>query len=166
MSDYLRQLRAKVGHDLLVAPSVAVVAFDAAGGVLLVRHVESGRWGLPGGAVEPCELPADVGIRETWEETGVRVAPVRLLGVYGGPELHVRYRNGDEVAYVATVFEARVLGGVPRPDGVETHEARFVAPGELASLDLAAWVRRVLDDLRRDPGGAHFQPATPTDGVP
>jgi len=173
MSEYARRLRAKVGHDLLVLPSVSVVAFDGRGDLLLVRHAETDRWVLPGGAVEPLELPADVAVREVWEEAGVRVEPTRLAGVYGGPELRVRYRNGDEVAYVMTVFEARVLGGVPRPDRVETREARFVPRDELAALDVAAWVRRVIGDVLRHPREAQFQPTTratgattPTDGVP
>jgi len=58
MSDYVRRLREKVGTDLLFMPSTHCVIRDAAGRLLLVRHVE-GRWMLPGGAIEPGETPAD-----------------------------------------------------------------------------------------------------------
>src|SRR5262245_21041746 len=107
MSDYMRRLRAKIGTDLLQLPSVTVLARDAQGRVLLVRHSETGRWVIPGGAVEPHEVPADTAIREMWEETGLRVELTRVLGVYGGPEFHVTYGNGDEVSFVVTVFEGR-----------------------------------------------------------
>jgi hypothetical protein len=49
ISDYFRGLRAKVGHDLLILPSVTVLLFDDERRVLLVRHSNEGLWvvGLP-----------------------------------------------------------------------------------------------------------------------
>ena len=52
MSDYVRGLRAKIGNDYLLLPTVAARIRDADGRFLLVQHVE-GRWQLPGGAVDP-----------------------------------------------------------------------------------------------------------------
>jgi len=40
MSDYLRQVREKVGHDLLVLPSAAVALFDEQSRLLLGRHAD------------------------------------------------------------------------------------------------------------------------------
>jgi 8-oxo-dGTP pyrophosphatase MutT (NUDIX family) len=160
MSEYMRRLRAKVGTDLVVAPSASVLVFDEHGRVLLGRHAETGRWVIPGGGVEPNEEPADAAVREAWEETGLHVVPTRLLGVYGGPECQVTYRNGDEVSYLTLVFEARVLAGVPRPDGVEILETRWVAPAELAGLPMAPWMRRLLGDGLADRGRTHFRAPT------
>lgn len=157
MSEYMRRLRQKVGADLVVVPSVSVLVFDAQGRVLLARHAETGRWVIPGGSVEPHEPPADAAVRETWEETGLHVEPTRVLGVYGGPTLHVAYSNGDQVSYLTTVFEGRVLGGQPRHDGVEILEVRWVPPAELAALDMPAWVRLVLGDVLADRARTHFQ---------
>lgn len=158
MSDYMRRLRAKVGTDLVLVPSVTVLAFDDRGCVLLVRHAETGRWVLPGGSLEPGETPADGAVREVWEETGLRVEPTRVLGVYAGPEFRVTYRNGDALAFVMTVFEGRPLGGEPRADGEETLEARYVAPAEAARLDMPAWARLVLGDALADRWRTHFRP--------
>jgi 8-oxo-dGTP pyrophosphatase MutT (NUDIX family) len=157
MSEYMCWLRRKVGTDLVVVPSVSVLVFDAQGRVLLARHAETGRWVIPGGSVEPHEPPADAAVREMWEETGLHVEPTRVLGVYGGPELHVTYANGDQVSYLTTVFEGRVLGGDARHDGVEILEIRWVAPAEIPALDVPAWVRLVLDDVRTDRARTHFQ---------
>jgi 8-oxo-dGTP pyrophosphatase MutT (NUDIX family) len=147
ISDYLRGLRARVGGDLLLVPSVSGVVLDAAGRVLLVRHANGNVWVIPGGAVDPDENPADAVVREVWEETGVHVVPTGLLGVFGGPEFRVRYANGDETAYVMATFECRPLGGALRPDGEETLEVRYVAASELASLHLPEWMRIVLPPI-------------------
>jgi 8-oxo-dGTP pyrophosphatase MutT (NUDIX family) len=97
ISNYLHHLRAKIGHDIVLAPAAAAIIFDEQGRVLLARHTEGG-WGTVGGVVEPDEHLSDAAVREAWEETGLLVEPVRVIGVYGGPEFHVTYSNGDEVS--------------------------------------------------------------------
>lgn len=147
MSPYLRRLRARVGHELLVLPAVTGLVFDAAGDVLLVRQAENGDWAPPGGAIEPDESPHDAVVREVREETGLVVEPIALRGVFGGPELRVRYPNGDETAYVTAIFECEPRGGALAPDGDEVLEARFVAPAALATVTLSGWARVLLPPL-------------------
>ena len=145
MSDYVRALREKVGHDLLFMPSAHVLIRDDGGRILLVKHVE-GRWMLPGGAVEPGEGPADAARRECLEEAGVTVEPLRILGVYGGPEYRVTYANGDEAAWVVTIFEARILDGEPAPSDDETCDAGWFAPDELDALPQSDATRLTLSE--------------------
>ena len=127
MSDYVKSLRDRIGNDLLEVPTVSVAVFDDAGAVLMVRGIDDGLWSTPGGMMEPLETPADAAVRETWEETGLYVVPTGILGVFGGPDCAAEYDNGDRIAWVATLFAARVVGGVARPDGVETDAVRYVA---------------------------------------
>ena len=82
ISDYLHDLRAKIGHDLLLTPGVAAVILNDAGHVLLQRRSDDGEWGLPGGAMEPGEEPAESLVREVREETALEVVPERIVGVY------------------------------------------------------------------------------------
>lgn len=159
MSEYMRRLRTKVGHELLEVPAVAIVVRDDRDRVLLVRHAEGDVWVTPGGAVEPEEVPAEAAVRETREETGLDVEPVRIIGAYGGPEFVVRYANGDVVSYLMVVFEGRVLGGELRPDGVETLETRFVGVDELEGLAVPGWLPEVLADVFRGASGAFRPPA-------
>jgi len=157
ISEHLRNLRAKVGNDLLVVPSVTAILFDDRERILLARHASGGVWVAPGGSVDPNESPSDAVVRETWEETGLLVEPVRVLGVYGGPEFGVTYGNGDRVTYVMSLFECRRLGGEERPDGEETLELGWFSEADLEGLRLPAWARLVLADVFRDRGRAHFQ---------
>ena len=104
---FIASLRQRIGHELLLVPTVAVLARDGDGRMLLVQDQESGLWSCPGGIVEPGELPADAAVRETWEESGVLVELVQLAGIFGREHCANTYRNGDRIAFVATVFNAK-----------------------------------------------------------
>ena len=158
MSEYMAALRAKVGPQLLEIPSVTVLTFDPAGRVLLVRHGDVGRWTTPGGAVDPQEVPSDAAVREMWEETGLHVELVRILGVYGGPLFTTIYSNGDVVSFAMTVFEGRPIAGTAKPDGVETLDVRYFTAAETAALDIDEWVRPVLAHGFGDRSRPHFDP--------
>jgi len=160
ISHYLNRLRQRIGHELLLVPSVTAIIYDRENRILLARHADNGVWVAPGGSIDPDESPADAVVRETWEETGLLVEPLRVLGAYGGPEFRVTYRNGDPVAYVMTVFECTALQGELRSDGRETLELRYFAEAELAALRLPRWARVVLPDAFRRRGCTHFEKAT------
>jgi len=146
ISDYVRGLRELVGTELLFLPSVACLIRDGEGRVLLVRHVE-GRWMLPGGVVDPGERPADAARRECWEEAGVVVEPTRIAGVYGGPEHHTTYANGDNAAWIVTVFDAEIREGEPHAHDDETQDVGWFAPAELDALEIGEATRATLRGL-------------------
>jgi 8-oxo-dGTP pyrophosphatase MutT (NUDIX family) len=152
VAPHIRRLRDKVGHDLLVLPSVAVLPRDRAGRVLLVRISDTGQWAAIGGAIEPDESPQESALRETAEEAGVQVRLGALLGVLGGPEYRITYPNGDQTAYVSTVFEAEVIGGSPTPDGDETVDVAWWAPGELPYGEMSTFTRALLTAVGLGPG--------------
>ncbi len=158
--DFIRALRTKIGNDLLQLPVVAVLAYDDAGRLLLVKDRDSQRWACPGGIVEPLELPANAAVRETWEESGIHVELTHLVGVIAGDVCQNTYRNGDRIAWVSTVFAAKALTAAPRADGDETTQAGFFAEADVAGLTTRPHLRLFLDAARRARPGAYFAPAT------
>jgi 8-oxo-dGTP pyrophosphatase MutT (NUDIX family) len=147
ISPYLRQLREQVGHELLLLASVAVLAWDEAGRLLLVREAQTGQWQTIGGAIEPDESPLEAAVREAAEEAGVVLQIDGIRAVVGGPQFRLTYPNGDLVSYVATVFDARVLDGEPRPDGDETIAVEWFAPDRLRATELSAFTVALFDAL-------------------
>jgi len=145
ISAHIARLRAAVGHDLLLLPSVSVLPVDQAGRLLLVRHAgHHDGWAVLGGAVEVGESPAEAAVRETREETGLEVRLVRLLDVLGGPDYQVRYPNGDRTAYVTAVYEAAILPGCPAACDDELSDVAWFTPGQLADLGLSRFARAPL----------------------
>ena len=144
ISSYLAELRAIVGHRLLMMPSASAVIRDDAARILLAEDISTGFWALPGGAIEPHERPAEAVVRELHEELNVAVKPTHLLGVFGGPEYVLEYHNGDRVAYVVTLFECEIVQGAPRADQKEVAQCRFVDLADLDALPVAPWARHAL----------------------
>src|ERR1044072_645338 len=148
MSDYVRRVRAKMGNEFLLMPSVTALVFDEARRVLLVRPSHRQHlWGARGGPGAPGEQPQDAVVREVWEETGLLVEPTELRGVFGGPEYRVWDANGDEVGYMMAVSECHVIGGGLRADCDEISEARSFSPAELDNVPLSRWARIVVPYL-------------------
>jgi ADP-ribose pyrophosphatase YjhB (NUDIX family) len=149
MSAHIARLRAAVGHELLLLPSVSVLPVDEAGRLLLVRHAgHHDGWAVLGGAVEVGESPAEAAIREAREEIGAEVRLTRLLDVLGGPEYQVTYPNGDLAAYVTAVYEAEIVNGLPGvADHDELSDAAWFRSEELPGLELSRLSRALLQAI-------------------
>ncbi|MDF2710365.1 MAG: hydrolase [Nonomuraea muscovyensis] len=78
-----------------LVPACGTVTVDEAGRILMQRRRDTGQWALPMGKMEIGETPTECAVRETEEETGVRVEPVGLLGVYSDPGHIVAYTDGE-----------------------------------------------------------------------
>jgi 8-oxo-dGTP pyrophosphatase MutT (NUDIX family) len=132
-----------------VRPSVSAVIFDRKGRLLLQQRSDGGQWGLPGGSVEIGESVRDAVIREVREETGLRVAPGRLVGIYSEPALQVvRYPDGNVWHYVNVCFECAVRGGALTTCD-ETLALAWVAPARRPRTLLPNHRIRIRDARRR-----------------
>lgn len=112
-----------------VAANVAVEKDDR---LLLVRlnyGPRSGHWALPGGLVEDDETTEQAAVRETEEETGLRVQIEGLLTTWMRPGFPV----------LVVVYRGTVVGGEIRPLPQEVSEAAFFPRAELPPLEELAW---------------------------
>ena len=50
--------------------------------ILLVKETEDGLWSLPGGWADVGESASEAAVRETYEESGYRIRPVKLISAY------------------------------------------------------------------------------------
>ena len=136
----------------MIRPGVSAIVVTPAG-LLLQRRSDNGFWGLPGGGVEPGESLTQAIVREVREETGLEVAPARLVGVYSAPELGqiVTYPDGNVIHYVSASLECTVVGGTLAP-GVESLEVAWWDPEALPESLMPMHRVRILDALSRQVG--------------
>ena len=158
MSPYYQALRDKLGSDLLVLPSVSVCHIDDRERILLMHFKDTAKWGLPGGVVEPHEHPSEAAVREMWEETGLHVRLTGILSVFGGPEMHVDYPNGDQVSYLTVVFGCEVLGGTLHARDGEALDLAYYTQSDALSVDLAPWARTLIPHLFAKDAPPFFTP--------
>jgi len=107
----------------------ACTIFLAEGKIVMLRRAiepQRGRWVLPGGYVDRGEPVPDAALRETYEETGVRVRITGILDVYSF--------SGHDV--VVVVYAAELVDGVPRALD-ESEELGLFSPEELPWDELA-----------------------------
>ena len=145
---FLAELRRHVGHALILVPTTVVIVRDNDARILFVHDDDADAWTLPGGILEPDEAPSEAAVREVREETGIEICLTVLVDVIGGAGCETTYRNGDRIAWVATLYAARVTGGKLLADGHEIREARFVAPADIPGFGLRADAQRFLDAER------------------
>jgi 8-oxo-dGTP pyrophosphatase MutT (NUDIX family) len=140
-------MRKRIGHaPLFLAGVTAIVVRD--GRILLGRRSDNGRITPPTGIVDPGEEPGDAAVRETLEETGVRVRADRLVWVHQIPR--VVYPNGDECDFLDLVYRCEWLEGEPYAADGELTEAGWYGLDDLPTFDLPDMRRRIelaLDDL-------------------
>src|SRR5713101_4195276 len=81
----------------VIRPGTCAAVFNERGEILLQKRADNGFWSMPGGAVDPGESVEQGAIREVWEETGLHVRVVRLVGVYSDPRNYMitQYPGGD-----------------------------------------------------------------------
>lgn len=100
--------------------------------ILLVREKLDGAWALPGGWADIGYSPSEIAVKETKEEAGYDVTPVRLLAV-----LDKKFHGHPlEPYHVYKMFiECQIVGGEGL-HGVETTEVDFFDIDHLPPLSL------------------------------
>lgn len=111
------------------------------GRIVLVRRLDNGRWGLPGGMVDWGEdIPTSVQ-RELAEETGLELVKIdRLVGIYSAPDRDPRIHS------ICVVVAAQVKGVMEINDTLEISEVQAFTPDTLPQGHLSHDHDRQLQD--------------------
>jgi ADP-ribose pyrophosphatase YjhB (NUDIX family) len=115
---------------------VRAVAFRE-GRILLVKEPGDAGWSLPGGWADVGESPSEAAARETLEESGYKVRPVRLLAAYD------RDRHGHPPILFHVyklVYLCEILDEAPSSD-IDTDGVRFFGEQELPELSVTRVTR-------------------------
>lgn len=132
MLDLLHHYTPMVMGDALV--------INQAGDILLIQRADSGLWATPGGAFDVGETAAEGIVRECHEETGWRVEPTALIGVYDSRLVGTRV--GHHVYHMS--FLCRPLERDPEPPshGGEALNSGWFPEDALPPLDAGhrVWV--------------------------
>ena len=104
---------------------VDVVIQTPHGVVLIKRRNEpyKEKWAIPGGFVHYGERVEDAAVREAWEETGLRIDLLKLVGVYSDPKRDPRghvvsacflaERAGGKLRAASDAEEVKIFKRIP-----------------------------------------------------
>jgi 8-oxo-dGTP pyrophosphatase MutT (NUDIX family) len=152
MTDYIKQLRARIGHMKVVIPGVRALLLNDVGELLLQKRGDFLSWGLPAGVVDVGNSALDTLKQEVLEETGLTVVRAEPFGVYTDPKYSVTYPNGDEVQTFTLAFVVREWYGELACDGIEAIDVRFFPLDRLPEPMYPIHVETIEDYLRHDGG--------------
>ena len=124
MTSYVKTMREKIGHDMLILAGAGVLPYKD-GRVLLQKRRDNGCWAINGGCMEVGETAEATAKRELFEETGLVAKTLELVGVFSGEDMLYTYPNGDKVCVVAIQYACRDFGGELSPQVEEVAELRW-----------------------------------------
>jgi 8-oxo-dGTP pyrophosphatase MutT (NUDIX family) len=143
--EYLNDPAAPKPNSLV--PAAGVLSVDDAGRLLLQRRRDTGQWAIPMGKQELGETVSQCAVRETEEETGVRVEVTGLLGIYSDPGHVVLYTSDGETRQeYEIILLGRPLSGEPKAND-EASAAGWFTVAELDGMDIHPTQWRQLRDF-------------------
>jgi mutator protein MutT len=127
-------------------PCVAAVIIHD-GKVLLTKRGNEpgyGKWGLPGGVVELGEKVEEAIIREVYEETGIKVEPLKILAVLDS----IRIDNEQKIRfhYVLIEFLCRYIHGCVTSSD-DALDARWVSAKKLDEVDIMSFTKNFIEKV-------------------
>jgi 8-oxo-dGTP pyrophosphatase MutT (NUDIX family) len=107
------------------------------GDILLVRHSYGDYyWTFPGGGIKKGEEPMQTGLREVWEEVGLRLEKVVFLGKIKN---HYEYKDDTIWAYYGSTKDRNI-----KIDNFEIVEAKWFNLNSLPK-DLGANAEKIIE---------------------
>lgn len=145
-SDYLSDIRGKIGNMAMFYPCVGVVPVKE-GKVLLQKRSDNAKWAIHGGGMEPGEKYSEALKRELKEELNIIPINPVLMGIYSGEQLFNKYPSGDEVFILNHVFICEEYEGDIKFNDGEVLEVKWFDIDDLPK-DVFEVDKPILRDLK------------------
>ena len=153
--------RVGVGVAGYVTPKItvgAVVGNDAAE-LLMIQRADSGVWLYPTGWADVGYSPAEVVVKEVYEETGIECEVVRPIAILDGQR-----RGFTRIPLISLVFHCRMTGGALDPHPLECSDVGWFAEDALPepTANAALWADQAFRAIRGEDLAVQFdRPRTP-----
>ena len=100
----------RINHIPFIQTGAAIIIRNENGQILLQERTDRHKWGLPGGCQDLGEDLRFTAVRETYEETGIKLDPyeIELIDTLSGESRKNSYPNGDIVYNNTSLYLADV----------------------------------------------------------
>ncbi len=138
MKNYIQKIRSKLGHAKFIHPAARIIVENEGGQILIIERQDNGQLGIPAGALEEGETIEACIKREVFEETGIRLLDLQVIGISSNPTQEtVKYANGDEIQYFTIEFYSNKWQGLVKvQDPIEVKAASFMEATVIEKLPM------------------------------
>lgn len=109
MANYIRDIRAKVGHMPILLNAVAGAIVNSKQQILLQERTDTHNWSLPGGYMEYGETFEQTLHREVLEDSGLEVTIIAPIKIFD--DGFTEYPNGDVTQVISMLYLVKPVGG-------------------------------------------------------
>ncbi len=132
-------------HPGYATPKIDVrAAIIKEGKILLVQESTDKCWAMPGGWADVGNIPSEVAIRETKEESGFDVKPIKVIGIYDAN------RVGGMLEFFHAfkiIFLCELVGGEASTSD-ETLDVKFFSFDNLPALSVNRTNLKHIDEIK------------------
>ena len=125
----------RISHIPFIQTGAAIIIRNENGQILLQERTDRNKWGLPGGCQDLGEDLKTTAVRETYEETGIKLDSneIELIDTLSGKSRKNSYPNGDIVYNNTSLYLANVsMKDASNLKGdSETKKLKFFNPNEV-----------------------------------
>lgn len=149
-TDYTTLEKEALEKVLMEQPGYATPKIDVRAAVikdhqiLLVKEKADKRWAMPGGWADVGKMPSEVAIRETKEESGFDVNPLKVIGIFDAN------RSGTPLEFFHAfkiIFLCELLGGEAATSD-ETEAVEFFNFDELPPLSQNRTNQKHINEIK------------------
>ena len=114
------------------------------GSILLVQETTDSCWAMPGGWADVGDIPSEVAIRETKEESGFHIKPFKVIGVFDANRVG---RRLEFFHAFKIIFLCELIGGEAKPSS-ETLDVKFFPLDELPELSFNRTNMKHIEEIK------------------